>query len=124
MVDKKLMKDLRENFDFTLQIPEILGVMLYGSQVRGDITNRSDVDICIVTQKKPTGTLLLEILERQPHPKEIYSIFFFHELPLYIKKDIFNEGIVIVSRDVPALYEFFFYYRKIWEDEAYIIRNA
>ena len=35
----------------------------------------------------------------QPSPKEKYSIFFFHELPLYIKKDIFSDGIVITSAD-------------------------
>lgn len=124
MFNEKLMSELKENFEFTLQIPEILGVVLYGSQVTGDTTPRSDVDICVVTRHKPTAALLLEILERQPHPDENYSIFFFHELPLYIKKDVFNEGLVIMSPDIPALYEFYFSYRKIWEDESYIIKIA
>ena len=124
MVSKTLLTDLKENFAFTLSLPEILGVMLYGSHILNDTHSRSDVDICIVCKEKPSLSLWNQIMELQSHPKESYSIFFFQELPLYIKKDIFQEGIVILSPDVPELYEFFFPYRKIWHDEAIRIKNC
>ncbi len=124
MVKQQLLIELKENFDFTLEIPEILGVVLYGSHVNDDDTDRSDVDICIITEKTPTLEIWNKLMVLQPSPKEKYSIFFFHELPLYIKKDIFTDGIVITSPDIPKLYEFYFPYRKIWQDESYIIKNA
>ena len=124
MVNPTLIKQLIKNFKFTLEISDILGVMLYGSYVKDEETSRSDIDICIVTNSKPSLALWNDIIEKQPFPKEIYSIFFFYELPMYIKKDVFTEGKVICTPDEPALYEFFFPYRKIWIDESFIINKA
>ena len=124
MVDQQLLKELRKNFRFSLHIPEILGIVLFGSHLKNQATIRSDIDICVVTENKPSLSLWNQIVDDQPDPQESYSIYFFHELPLYIKKDIFSEGLVIVSPDEPRLHEFFFPYRKIWQDEKYIMRNA
>ena len=124
MVKAALMNQLKTNFQAISEMPEILGVVLYGSYARGDEISRSDIDICIVSKNKPFLALWNQIMLKQPFPNEQYSIFFFHELPLYIKKDIFTEGIVICSPDAPRLYEFYFPYRKIWEDESFIIQNA
>ena len=123
MVSPTLITQLEENFNFTLEISEIIGVILYGSYSKDEETSRSDIDICIITKSKPSLAIWNKIMEKQPAPNERYSIFFFHELPLYIKKDIFTEGKVICTRDEPALFEFFFPYRKIWTDESFIIRK-
>ena len=121
---KTIISQLAENFEFTMTIPDILGVMLYGSYAKGEETARSDIDICIVTQSRPTLEIWNRIMILQPHPNEKYSIFFFHEIPLYIKKDVFTEGKIICSPDPGRMYEFFHPYRKIWADESYIMRNA
>ena len=124
MVKAGLMEQLKTNFQGICEMSEILGVVLYGSYVRGEEISRSDIDICIVSETNPSLSLWNQILMKQSFPNEKYSIFFFHELPLYIKKDVFTEGIVICTPDAPRLYEFYFPYRKIWEDESFIIQNA
>lgn len=124
MVNQTLITELKQNFQFILGISDILGVVLFGSHVTGEDTDRSDVDICIISKNIPDSALWEKIELGQSDPKEVYSIHFFHELPLYIQKDVFIEGEVIMSPDIPALYEFFYPYRKRWEDNRYIIEQA
>lgn len=124
MDHQKLLTTLQHNFAFTNHIPDILGVLLFGSYLTGEETKRSDVDICIVSRHLPTLGLWNRIIDGQTAPNDVYSIHFFHELPLYIQKDVFQRGIVIVSRDIPTLYEFFYPYQKRWEDNRYVIEQA
>lgn len=104
-------------FSFTLDNPAILGVLLYGSHAAGDATPRSDVDICIVAPDLPPYEAWKHVVRNMGgEAQDRFDIRVFGELPLQIQGKILEEGVVIVSPDVPALYERLFSVRKEWED--------
>ena len=47
-----------------------------------------------------------------------YDVRFFEEMPLYIQINIIKSNKIIYSKDVYELYEYFYYFRKLWEDQA------
>ncbi len=82
----------------------------------------SDTDICVVTEFKDTHLLyqiLAEIWQKIPVARLKYDVRMFHELPLFIKKDVIEFGMVVSSRDEPALYEYLYPYRKRWADQKF-----
>ena len=91
MVSEDLIKKIREDFKFTEMNPEILGVLLYGSQVTGNTTHRSDVDICIVAQNQDLHEVY-KFVTHNIRALENYKIRFFEELPLYIQGEIMDNG--------------------------------
>ena len=46
MVGKKLLKQIEK--DFSIFKNKVLGILLFGSLARGDATERSDIDVCLV----------------------------------------------------------------------------
>ncbi|MHA1720375.1 MAG: nucleotidyltransferase domain-containing protein, partial [Promethearchaeota archaeon] len=48
MVKDRIISQIKSDFRFILENKSILGVILYGSYLSGDESNRSDIDICIV----------------------------------------------------------------------------
>ena len=117
MVDQELMAKLRRVFSFTLENPAILGVILYGSYATGEETIRSDIDICIVAPDLQSYEAWSWVCRRLGgEAEDALDIRVFGELPLHVQGDILDKGIVIVSPDIPALYERLFPTRKRWED--------
>jgi hypothetical protein len=43
-----------------------------------------------------------------------YDIRIFELLPLYLKIAVIEQGVVVYSRDVLELYEYFYPFRRIW----------
>ncbi|GAH14027.1 unnamed protein product, partial [marine sediment metagenome] len=82
-------------------------------------TNRSDIDICIVAPNKENYELLSVFLRNIDVVSKKYDIRFFSELPLYIKIQVINDGILIYSLDKLDLYEYFYFYRKLWADQKH-----
>ena len=100
MDKQKILKD----FEFALK-KNILALLLFGSHVKGEETERSDVDICIVAPNCDRDELWHEILRRVNTAK--YDVKIFEELPLYLKVEIMD------------LYEYFYFVRKLWKDQEY-----
>ncbi|MHA1342768.1 MAG: DNA polymerase subunit beta, partial [Promethearchaeota archaeon] len=48
-----------------------------------------------------------------------YDVRTFQELPLYIKIKVIEKGVLIYAPDEPALYEYFYFYRKLWTDQKH-----
>ncbi len=122
MVTKALIEQLQRDFAFLSADPEVLGIFLYGSQVTGDATPRSDIDICIVTRSSDPHQLYLSLREiwvRVPVNLLKYDVRMFHELPLFIQKDVIEMGQVVCTPDEPALYEYLYPFRKRWEDQRF-----
>nr|MDO8085836.1 nucleotidyltransferase domain-containing protein [Candidatus Sigynarchaeum springense]MDO8117132.1 nucleotidyltransferase domain-containing protein [Candidatus Sigynarchaeota archaeon] len=120
MAEQALRERLRRIFSFTLDNPAILGVLLYGSYATGGNTCRSDVDICIVTSDisdYDAWSYVIQNLGGEAEDK--FDVRVFNELPIQIQGQILDKGIVIVSPDVPALYERLFPARKQWDDWKY-----
>ena len=119
MVRDELIKKLRKELASLEKRKEILAVLLFGSQLHEElITNRSDIDICVVAPdaKKPVD-LQLELYSIVRNEK--YDIKVFELLPLYLKMEIIRDHEIIFTRNRLDLYEYFYFYRKIWKDQEY-----
>ncbi len=122
MVAEAIIKQIQRELAFLETNVQVLGILLYGSQVTGDATPRSDIDICIVTQTSEPyqlSRILQEIWQRVPVTLLKYDVRMFHELPLFIQKDVIEMGRLVFTRDEPALYEYLYPFRKRWEDQKF-----
>jgi uncharacterized protein len=48
-----------------------------------------------------------------------YEVRIFEHLPLYMKIAVIEEGVVVCSRDILELYEYFYPFRRVWEDQKH-----
>ncbi len=116
-MDKRTIKErIRNDFDFLHDKKDVLGLLLYGSFARDDATGRSDIDICIVA---PDGRkmLLREVLSRIRSKQ--YDVGLFESMPLYLKIEVILNHEVIFTRDILKLYEYFYFFRKMWKDQQF-----
>jgi len=119
MVRREFLEDLKKKLNLLKDHKDILAVLLYGSQLYEDyVTNRSDIDICVVAPDcKDLVKLQLDLYGVVRDPK--IDIKVFELLPLYLKIEIIESHEIIFAKDVPRLYEYFYKYRKIWKDQRY-----
>lgn len=113
---KILLKELEKIKD------EVMGILIYGSYARSEECDRSDIDVCVVAgynDKKRLKELFRKLLQIIGRDKR-YDIKIFEYLPLYMKIKIIEEGKPILTEDVPGLYEYFYFYRKLWNDQAVV----
>ncbi len=116
MVEIKIIK---KDFLFLSLRDDILAILLYGSVAKGEETQRSDIDICIISPScKDKLGLLNEIYRKLDIFSKKYDVRFFEELPLYIQINAIENNQIIYTKDVYELYEYFYYFRKLWEDQA------
>ena len=69
-------------------------VYLFGSSATGNVTERSDTDICLyydVGNKKELHKLLFKIIGSFP---DKYDLQMFQLLPLYVKKNVFKGELI------------------------------
>lgn len=106
--------------DFAPIADEVMGVFLFGSHAEGGATARSDIDICIVggPGSRPRETLR-KAWTRARLGSKPYDLKTFEELPLYLKAEVLERGVLVLARDAPALSEYLRTWRKIWEDQAH-----
>ncbi|WP_371802315.1 nucleotidyltransferase domain-containing protein [Candidatus Lokiarchaeum ossiferum] len=119
MVSSELIDQITNDFKFVLSNPNIKGVVLFGSYLTGDETDRSDIDICLVAPNQNLYQLHKFIYSQIEKNCKDYEIRFFEELPLYIQGVIIENGIVILSPDLGDLSEYFYSYRKQWVHEKW-----
>ena len=86
---------LNETIEILKYFDFVHSILLFGSRARG-ISGR-DIDICIIPSKELDlrDRLLLE----SSVPSDI-DISFFYELPIHIRKRIFEEGQVLHTKDM------------------------
>lgn len=104
--------------DFQFLQDRVLGVMLFGSWARGEASERSDIDICIVApEAEDKAALWREAISRLRD--ERYEVRIFELLPLYMKMAVIEEGVVVFSKDGLDLYEYFYPFRRDWGDQKH-----
>ena len=117
MVNKRLISRIKKDFSIVIKNKKILGILLYGSYAQGNTTNRSDVDVCVVAPKEDVNQLLSFVLKNVNVNKKKYDTRLFAELPLYVQIQVIEKGILVYSHNKFDLYEYFYFYRKLWTDQ-------
>jgi predicted nucleotidyltransferase len=119
MVEDKLLNQIFDDFSEIIKNKKILGILLYGSYIKERNTNRSDIDICVVAPNEDMYELVSYLLQNINVNAKKYDIRIFNELPLYIKIHVIQHGVLIYSSNKLDLYEYFYIYRKLWEDQKH-----
>jgi len=119
MVKEELLEQIYSDFSIVIQKKEILGILLYGSYLMDKETSRSDIDVCIVAPNEDIHQLISFILQNVIVTSKKYDIRVFQELPLYIKIQVIENGELLYSANELDLYEYFYLYRKLWNDQKH-----
>ena len=114
----ELINKLKKEFSF-LNKENILGILLYGSKANGLDNERSDTDICIVAPDIKSKDILKIITQSLDIYGKKYDVYTFEELPMYLKIEIINNHKLIFSSDKFKLYEYFYFFRKLWQDQEH-----
>ena len=119
MDKKKLIKEIKRDFSL-LDREDILAILLYGSLVKDENHSRSDIDICIVApQCQQREELLKEIYRKIDVYTKKYDVRIFERLPLYLQITIIMDHEIIYTKDIYELYEYFYFFRKLWDDQKH-----
>ncbi len=122
MKDAKAKQQVELLLKEAQQDSDVLAVMLFGSVARGESSVQSDVDICLVLYPKRWQ---LEELARKRWEYLCFDldIKIFQQLPLYLRRRVLKEGIVLLVKDEDQLYELAFRTAKEFEDFKHIYRD-
>ncbi len=108
---KGKIEEIKLDFEFIKH--KALAILLFGSMAKGK--EARDLDICIV---KPNEKNILNKIFRKINVNEKnYDIYIFEELPLYMKMEVIKNHLIIFSKSKQDLYEYFYFYRKLWKDQ-------
>ncbi|MEM0467337.1 MAG: nucleotidyltransferase domain-containing protein [Candidatus Thermoplasmatota archaeon] len=88
-----------------------MGIVLYGSHQKRTQTARSDIDICIIAPGENHKRLFKEMLPLN------YDIKIFETMPLFLKIQVIHHHKILYTKDRYALYEYFYIFRKLWNDQ-------
>lgn len=116
MAERTDLKTLKDDLSFLKEDPRVIGVLLFGSRVSGDIT-RGDYDICVVLPESKPSVVLSEIYRHVDVYSKRYDVYTFEELPLYMKMGVISNHEIIFARDLPELYEYFYFTRILWKEQ-------
>ncbi len=116
-MDKEEVKR-RVKKDFEPLLDDVLGILLYGSLAAGEGSERSDIDISIVA---PVIDDKIGFSRRiLSNVRDVrYDVRVFELMPLYLKAEVVENGEIIYTKNIFKLYEYFYYFRKIWEDQKH-----
>lgn len=103
-MDLERRKIVRRVVRAAREAKDILAVILFGSSARGENSSASDLDLCLVLMPDSYSGLELSKLKLGYASQFPAHISIFQQLPLYIRKRVFQEGKILFCRDDEALY--------------------
>ncbi len=116
-MDIEKIREIKQRVKKIFTLEGVHSVLIFGSLAKGEISDRSDIDICVVApEAKNREQLLNKIAGMLP---KNYDVCLFELLPLYMKIEIINNHIILYTKDKLELYEYFYYYRKLWKDQEH-----
>jgi len=115
---------IESEFAFLAEDKRILAVLLFGSGAKELVVgSRSDRDFCVIAPEVRDSSGMSSILRKIYVNINVslkrYDIWLFEELSLYMKAQVIENHRVVSCRDLPELYEYFYFYRKIWNDQKH-----
>lgn len=119
-MDNEAFQKLKSEVKPLMSINGVEAILLFGSQVEDEVSPLSDIDICLVAPSANKTEDMYEILSKvwRLIDGSKYDIWLFEELPLYMKMQVINTHEILHCHDIPALSEYFYWFRKLWSDEA------
>jgi uncharacterized protein len=121
MAEKDIVAKVKADLSFlqdSVWKEQILGVLLYGSQATGEDGPRSDIDLCIVAPCAADRSSLWRRFVSNLKDSR-YDVRIFELLPLFLKAAVIEQGIVVYCEDEPELYEYFYPFRRDWQDQKH-----
>lgn len=116
-------ENYRVDFAFLEEDESIIAVLLFGSGANDQLTPRSDRDFCIVAPNIRNTSGMRQVLKKIYKNLDVigkrYDVWLFEELALYMKIQVIENHKVVFCKDLPELYEYFYFYRKIWKDQKH-----
>jgi hypothetical protein len=109
----KLVEDARNDRD-------VLAVILFGSEARGETRAESDVDVCLVLEDKRLDTLGQSQRRIAYLASYDLDIQIFQQIPLHLRVRVLREGKVLFCRDEDKLYATAFRTAQHFEDFRHI----
>jgi len=106
------LEEIKDNFEILAEKHEVI---IYGSHVEGGSRPSSDVDIAVITRKvsrEENVKIQEELLGILPLK---YDIRVFELYPIYIQISVI-ENYKVVFGDPLEISEYFYQYRKKWDD--------
>ena len=104
---KSLLKPIAKNS---------LAVYLYGSFASGTAHEKSDFDICIIAEEGKKELFRESNVFMSKHPEADVKLF--EELPLFIKKEIIENGILLYCKNKERLEDYLGFYKRLWNGQA------
>lgn len=103
--------------------PDVLAVIVFGSQARGEASPASDYDVCLVLAAGvPPGVEATRKRLDYLAGGDL-DVVVFQQLPLHIRTRVLREGRVLFVRDEEALYAVAARTARAWEGFRHIHRQ-
>lgn len=99
--------------EFAFLSDRVLAVVIYGSRARGEETEKSDIDVCIVAPNTDTSKIFKETLHLD------YDVKIFELMPLFLKMKVIENHEIVYTRDLLDFYEYLYFFRKLWKDQEH-----
>ena len=104
--------------DFSKFEDKALAILIYGSRANGKATIKSDIDICLIAGSKENAKQLYQETLSLQAKDPSYDIHIFELLPLYLKHEIIANHKIISCKNPIELSYYFYFFRKLWQDQA------
>jgi len=90
-------------------------VVIFGSYVAGEFRKGSDIDVAVITRIRDERQNFAILKELIGNVKPVYDVRIFELLPLKVKASIIENHIVVFGDEL-EISEYFYFWRKFWED--------
>jgi len=90
-------------------------VVIFGSYVTGEFRKGSDIDVAVITRIRDERQNFAILKELIGNVKPVYDVRIFELLPLKVKASIIENHIVVFGDEL-EISEYFYFWRKFWED--------
>lgn len=133
-MDKEPIQRLRKDFAWVEEDDRVLAVLLFGSMVREEDHSRSDMDVALVVpgasefyydcegiseETVKVEDVLMKVYREVNTVSGKLDVHIFEELPICLQMSIVKDHRIIYTSDRYGMYEYFYNYRKFWEDQRY-----
>lgn len=90
-------------------------VVLFGSYISGEHRKGSNIDIAVITKTRDERKNISILKELLVKVNSFYEVRIFELLPLKVKASVMKDYTVVFGDEL-EISEYFYYWRKLWND--------